>query len=197
MPKFRMRAIEVLKNYFPSTLYGYDATYGNGNRGLKSSLQICQVINVARESNALELLPCAFYLLCHHKIQHMFLIAGRIISSERDLYAVVTGREELIRAKKRYNCSFLYLRHPSDSCFARDRCQAALDRNFGQFLEQDGDLSPAVLEPIVSLEKTDYCCMCSQYFASTSQAARIAAWDKLPEWFGMESWKILRDMQSM
>src|ERR1700685_4284271 len=62
IPTFRTKSIFELRKLFPSTLSGFYALFPRGNLDPSHTL-IMQAINVARETNVLELLPCAFYFL--------------------------------------------------------------------------------------------------------------------------------------
>ncbi|KAF9268647.1 hypothetical protein L218DRAFT_522097 [Marasmius fiardii PR-910] len=173
------------------------------------------VINLARDVNALELLPSAFYDLSRSSPAgaaqgHMCSKTQRHHSlSDGDLLALLKGREHASRFLSTFLVNYVEGRDPSPLCIYRRQqsdisrrraCQAAFEGITFEILRDTNDaLSQRSSDPLFALMDAALmlvrvedgrwlrpCEFCRSDFETVVDNARDDFWRLLPQWYGID-----------
>lgn len=173
-------------------------------------------MNLAREVDAAELIPAAFYDLC--RLLPSVVAMGytdpfdstchRLTS--RDLVLLLQGREAASRFFSTFVVNELENRRASKSCFNRRQqdpaqrrlCMDAFELITFELLQDVGLITGRSADPLFAMQEVlnlqadpgtpearnlfRACDHCREELAVSVHAARKRFWDRLPEWFGIE-----------
>ncbi|KAL0072648.1 hypothetical protein AAF712_000411 [Marasmius tenuissimus] len=172
------------------------------------------IINLARDVNAPELLPAAFYDLSRSLPVH--ITQGFRCSktqevhqlSSADLLASLKGREHASRFLSTFLVNYVEGRNPSPLCIYRRQhmdlsrqraCQAAFEGITFEILRESNDiLCPRSSDPLFALmdslliltredgRSSRPCEFCRGDFEAVVDQAREDFWRMLPDWFGVD-----------
>jgi hypothetical protein len=172
------------------------------------------MINLAREIDAPELLPSAFYDLsrsppCHAVIGSSGSVNHSQELSDVDLLSLLRGREHASRFLSTFIVNELEGREPSEWCKYRDdeepgnrrTCQIAFEAiTFGLLRDVNGATSDRASDPLQAIIKAEVmqtgngsenkaarrtCEACRSEFGVVVGMAKEEFWQKLPHWFGV------------
>lgn len=190
---------------FPSTFQGYlDAE--NEIRHQSAAFDYCSLdfcvalANAFRQSDALIFLPITLYRLCRLNVKNVMKSGLSPVNIE----AVIIGRSEL--AKYARDNVFLHAFH--DSCpSCRSDCMYTNPRTGGgqcdrklndysiiAFFGEDCWLDPLLARDGGKWSKL--CGNCNSPYHSAYTNGRAAAWEKLPEFFGLPPWSQLHTSET-
>lgn len=196
-PSFRTRAINELKKYFPSTLAIYDAETTKENTKVNKLREehIILAINTAHANGALEILPCAFYLLCLRPLKEIFDASKSIYLSREYLEVCMRGRDALRAAVEFDTLAFVFQNQIPYDCTQHSTCPIILS----QILRKHKELR--IHHGMDALQKTHFsghglCTACVARSKSVNTAGRQKSWNSLPEWLGLGSWTELLGVQA-
>lgn len=171
-----------------------------------------ELIHVARETNALQLLPIAFYSIAISCLDMGASTFGEVEVDEIvdyrkldtvDLAKVLFGREKLRQAMRTEIGAFLYESSP-DGCRNDGKGETCL-RTKRDFLLSDVwlrlDVLPDVLDldVIICLKKglNELCAVCKDALHASAKQGRKSVWEKLPGYFGLEVWDRLKEITNV
>lgn len=190
MPAIRKRSIEHLECYLPAKLI----KFGECSSAVVTHLRaddLKRVISIARETGVQWILPVAFYWLSQFEIDFIFLDKLAQLSKE-DLKVCIQGRETLYETMASRGALGFSI---SDRCtnVVSDKARLVEIKLNASLKHKRHPLS-------LSLKKfhLGLCDACSEEFSLRTDACCKAAWEKLPQWFGLPMWPELlaaRDAQ--
>lgn len=195
LPPFRAKSISQLKKYFPSTLQAFDVTDAQFDTvPFLGVSQIISTIRVARETSALDILPCALYWLAFQSIEVIFRSMEHASLLNEVLGAWLQGREALEDAFREHTFPFVE-GGAAPGCRNRLKCSAILTKMFCALI------CPREIRRWVTLARfkgiflgTNLCNICIAHTSSVRAAGRQKVWDLLPQMFGLGSWENLHDI---
>ncbi|KAA1472813.1 hypothetical protein DENSPDRAFT_778978 [Dentipellis sp. KUC8613] len=211
----RRESLDLLLKAWPVTLSQWDRRERQAMRSDPVLPHPMAIINLARQINAPELLPSAFYDLSRHLPSVVVCgftdasTASRISLAPDDLVRFLRGREAASRFFSTFIVNALEGRKASQWCTAPTRhCQGAFEIATYELLRDvNGVVCGRTLDPLFAMvdalkmlmkdgpgpaEAQDEsavghaCDMCRIELAGEVDAAREQLWGKLPEWFGVE-----------
>ncbi|KAG7091075.1 hypothetical protein E1B28_010132 [Marasmius oreades] len=173
------------------------------------------VINLARDVNAPQLLPSAFYDLSRYSPARV--AQGHVCAktqelhrlSERDLLALLKGREHASRFLSTFLVNYVEGRNPSPLCIFRRQqfdisrrraCQAAFEGITFEILRDTNDVLSqrssdplfALMDAVLMLVRVEDgrwlrpCEFCRADFETVVDNARDEFWALLPQWFAVD-----------
>ncbi|KAH7912693.1 hypothetical protein BJ138DRAFT_1083181 [Hygrophoropsis aurantiaca] len=190
-------ASELLRN-FPSTLAAFDAL--TPERLRRSQRKALSVINLARDTSCLELLPSAFYLCCRMSARDILHGAGKLLRSE-DAIRCVVGRDELMNTWNKRTHPFLYKNFKSTTTFSIDsrpscmKCYKSTSELLEYLLTRD-DPEPLGLDLFTKWDVLGLCSKCVAPLQTQHQESREQLWEALPQIYALGSWEELRSQQA-
>ena len=190
IPPIRRRCIHELRRHFPCTLAAFDATILNAPP--LSTLMPTKAIILARECNALDILPCAFYLLCQAETEAFLDILTLL--PQQEIRTCLLGRERLRVVLETATLSFALNPNPSPTCTDRAGCRP----NGLEFLS--AAISQRIHAGFYALEKNNVdkmlndhlCYICTEDRIFAHIRGREKVWNELPGYFGLGTWEALR-----
>ena len=202
MPNFRGRALDELKKHFPSeSLADFDKNYQHRMQkttgAFVPTIQIIRAINIAREVDALELLPCAFARLTLCDIETVFSSTASISLDRADLQRYTSGREKLRSMAEDHIFPFLFNSNirVGNGCTQSTICVHWLKQVYeivkNVLRTQTFLLGSAGVIAIETFPSQLYP-SCSMHFTGIIDAGRISVWDQLPGCFGLGNWQELK-----
>ncbi|KAF7339027.1 Zinc finger mynd domain-containing protein 17 [Mycena venus] len=200
----RRRALVHLSSAFPMRLWDWDFRSG-GNRkswslGDQPAARLVSVIQLCRETDALWILPSAFYQLGELVVDATDIIHGvesgasRLQLNPTDQIAFLDGYF-LQRSSATGIVRFLY--HPVniEGCAHPARCAKIRMRALNRVLHDDyGDFptSPLGIWERQHWERLpDICSICSRELRLLHRQARDELWQRLPEMYNLPCWEDL------
>lgn len=188
MARLRDLALQRLKCGVPTTLASFDDPKHQDERATAQRNALA-VINLAREINCLELLPCAYYYCSRLPTSTIFEGNGGDVLALPDITACILGKEQLLKMQRQTTHSFLY--NFPKHCFGIGRkiCGCENDRLLLQYLQRQDVTRPCTFEKFTDWEKIGMCSSCIPSRQYMESRARGVAWAQLPQIFGLESWK--------
>lgn len=186
----RAHCVQSLKRHFPSTLSDFIVAYGS-MRDLPDLSMIVDLVKVARESNTLELIPSAFYLVSLYGMEHIAISAF----SQQDQQSCILGILHILKAQRRMGLigSLLtYVPLTLSSCSTPVSCRSSRDGILQRIFEDGVDLTSCIFHKTASFSN-NFCEPCRNLVISDCQRTREEAWQKLPGWFGLGDWESLKD----
>lgn len=187
MERLRDLALQRLKRGVPMTLASFDDPEYQDDRATAQQ-NVLAVINLARETNCLELLPCAYYYCSRLPTSTILEGDGGVVLASLDITACVLGRDRLLNMQRQTTHSFLYTLPKLDSGFGCKGCGVnESDRLLLDYLQRQDLTRPCTLEQFTDWKKIGMCKSCAPLHQYTK--SRRDAWAKLPRIFGLESWE--------
>ncbi|KAJ7232026.1 hypothetical protein B0H12DRAFT_203163 [Mycena haematopus] len=208
------RALVHLSHDFPTTLPEFDAIseiccstdFRAIAGGSLISAPYIAVIHLARQVNALWMLPMAFYMLASANKQTIGEVLGCEMFNSHpaklggdDIIIFITGSVILARLEHEA-VSFLYSVDNNTNCTEGSRCNT--DRLSALAQVQNSIANAAPPDPLdVCLRAWDassgYCCaQCDEFLYEAHGEARLLIWDKLPGICGLPPWPELEKMKA-
>jgi hypothetical protein len=193
--QLRRKVIAIYLEHFPSTLDTFDS---------RSSSDIAlypwytvTLVALFRETNALECLPCVFYICSCLPMCDLLDGCDDVTLSWEDKSACLKGREELLRAQEAFSYSFIFKLVPPPNCANRSVCARRARRNLYHFHHDQSPLSGVfALEPFTDWKMLDGICpACISKAQMDHQAGRKAIWNRLPKIFGLGTWEDIEKVQ--
>ncbi|KAG2106581.1 uncharacterized protein F5147DRAFT_700486 [Suillus discolor] len=188
MKRLRDLALQRLKRGVPTTLASFDDPGYQDDRATAQK-HVLAVINLARETNCLELLPCAYYYCSRLPASTIFEGSGGVILALPDITACILGKEQLLDIQRQTTHPFLYTLPKSKfESFCKDCCEGN-DRLLLQYLQRQDFRRPCTFEQFIHWEKIGACKSCASPHQSAHTKGRQEAWALLPGIFGLGSWE--------
>ncbi|KAG1814952.1 hypothetical protein EV424DRAFT_1412892 [Suillus variegatus] len=188
MKRLRDLALQRLKRGVPTTLASFDDPGYQDDRATAQK-HVLAVINLARETNCLELLPCAYYYCSRLPASTIFDGSGRVILALPDITACILGKEQLLNMQRQTTHPFLYTLPKSKfGTRCHDQC-GGNDWLLLQYLQRQDFRRPCTFEQFIDWEKIGACKSCASPHQSAHTKGRQEAWARLPGIFGLESWE--------
>ncbi|KAG2138635.1 uncharacterized protein EDB93DRAFT_1230831 [Suillus bovinus] len=100
-------ALRRLKRSVPTTLASFDDPRYQDDRATAQK-NVLAVINLARETNCLELLPCAYYYCSRLPTRTIFEGNGRVVLALPDITICILGKDQLLDMQRKTTHPFLY-----------------------------------------------------------------------------------------
>ena len=199
VPALRKRAIDVLLRWYPTTLDAYkeEPTCENPLRDRYAYARHVMVANVARETDALVLLPTALFLCCA-SADASTLYDGMIqdgtyhLLSDRNKRAVVLGRPRLSHAARTRTHSFLFRPQARGGFECRRTACADFCNIYTSVLDDKEDPFINPFRRIVWESLGKACCTpCIQDWMRVNREASLEVWQELPSFFDLPPWQEL------
>ena len=157
---------------------------------------LIKAITLARECNTLDILPCAFYLLCQLETE-AFLDLLTLLPPQ-EMRNCFLGRERLGAIQETATCSFALNPKPSPNCTDRDGC------GHTGLVFLSTTISKRRHAGFCALEKVDvgktlkdhFCRTCINDKKSAHKLGREKVWNELPGLLGLGTWEELREAQN-
>ncbi|KAG2360672.1 hypothetical protein BDR07DRAFT_1335487 [Suillus spraguei] len=187
MERLRDLALQRLKRGVPTTLASFDYPGYQDDRAT-AQRNVLAVINIAREINCLELLPCAYYYCSRLPTSTIFKGNGGAVLALPDITACILGKDQLLNMQRQTTHPFLYTLPKLNFGIGCKHCGG----NCILLLEylQHRDLArPCTFEQFTDWEKIGVCKSCASTLQSAHMKDRRDAWAQLPRIFGLESWE--------
>jgi hypothetical protein len=187
MARLRDLALQRLKRGVPTTLASFDDPKHQDDR-VTAQRNVLAVINLARETNCLELLPCAYYYCSRLPTSTIFEGHGGVVLTLQDITACILGKDQLLEMQRHTTHPFLYTLLKHTFGFGQKGCVCENDRLLLGYLQRQDFMRPCTFEQFTDWEKIGMCKNCApsrQYMKSR----RDVAWAQLPKIFGLESWE--------
>ncbi|KAG2344372.1 hypothetical protein BDR05DRAFT_181481 [Suillus weaverae] len=181
MERLRDLALQRLKRGVPTTLASFDDPEHQNCRAAAQQ-NVLAVINLAREINCLELLPCAYYYCSRLPTSTIFGGNGEVVLALPDITACVLGKDQLLNVQRQTTHSFLYTL-PGFGCKG---CKGN-NRLLLEYLQRQDFTRPCTIEQFTDWEKIGVCKGCAP--SHHHMKCRRDAWAQLPGIFGLESWE--------
>jgi hypothetical protein len=187
MERLRDLALQRLKRGVPTTLASFDDPGYQDDRAIAQRNALA-VINLARETNCLELLPCAYYYCTRLPTSTIFEGNNGVVLASSDIAACVLGRDRLLNMQRQTTHSFLYTLPILASGFGCKGCGVnESDRLFLGYLQRQDSTRPCTFEQFTEWKKIGMCKSCAP--SHQHMKSRRDAWVQLPGIFGLESWE--------
>lgn len=187
MLRLRDLALQRLKCGVPTTLASFDDPKYHHERAI-AQRNVLAVINLAREINCLELLPCAYYYCSRLPTSTIFEGNGGDVLALPDITACILGKEQLLKMQRKTTHPFLYTTPKHCYGFSRKNCGCENDRLLLEYLQRQDVTRPYTFEQFTDWEKIGMCKSCTPSRQYTESQRRVA-WAQLPKIFGLESWE--------
>ncbi|KAG1818690.1 uncharacterized protein BJ212DRAFT_1298744 [Suillus subaureus] len=187
MDRLRDLALQRLKRGVPTTLASFDDPKYKDDRATAQK-NVLAVINIARETNCLELLPCAYYYCSRLPTGTIFEGNGGVVLASPDISACVLGRDRLLNMQRQTTHSFLYKLPTLAVGFGCKGCGAnESDRLLLDYLQRQDLTRPCTFEQFTDWKKIGMCKGCAPLHQHME--SRRDAWAQLPRICGLESWE--------
>ncbi|KAJ6529620.1 hypothetical protein B0H19DRAFT_968072 [Mycena capillaripes] len=195
----RRRALVHLSSAFPMTLADWDMRTPRSWNFQYSSSGSISLINLCRQTEALWILPAAFYRLGMTS-RASTIICGGVSQVQLSVSDRVCFLDGLLVQRSATMDIVRFLYHPvsTDGCMTRKRCaEAKLDA-----LEQVRDDLKAFPALPLGIWCEDYwdrlsemCATCLEELREIHRKAREEFWRQIPEMFKLPSWHELEDLK--
>lgn len=186
--RLRGLALQRLKRGVPTTLASFDDPEYQDDRATAQKNALV-VINLAWETNCLELLPCAYYYCSRLPASTIFEGSGGVTLALPDITACILGKEQLLNMQRQTTHPFLYTLPKSKSGSRCKDCCEGNDRLLLEYLQRQDFRRPCTFEQFIDWEKIGACKSCASPHQSAHTKGRQEAWAQLPGIFGLESWE--------
>lgn len=188
MARLRDLVLQRLKRGVPTTLASFDDPRYQNDR-VMAQRNVLAVINLARETNCLELLPCAYYYCSRLPTSTIFEGDGGTVLALPDITACILGKDQLLNIQRQTTHSFLYT-PKVDLGFDGEDCLfcGGNDRLLLEYLQRQDSTRPCTFEQFTDWKKIGRCESCSPS-RGLMKSRRDVAWAQLPKIFGLESWE--------
>ncbi|KAH7928727.1 hypothetical protein BV22DRAFT_1004316 [Leucogyrophana mollusca] len=196
IPSLRGEAINQLKCIFPTTFNAFEFM---PSREAVESLAI-RAVNLARETDCWEILPCAFYYCSRLPIPNIVRGTSGARLSRNDVDVCIIGRDLLLKKQRKVSHPFLYapppgLPKPSPNgrpggCSAPATCvEGGNPGAVLKYLNGLDMLTPMALEIFTDWQKIGRCGACGDKQAAVHWIAVEKVWEELPQIFGLGTWE--------
>ncbi|KAG1735236.1 hypothetical protein EDB19DRAFT_1725206 [Suillus lakei] len=186
MERLRVMALQQLKRGVPSTLASFDDP-GHRHDRANAQRNVLAIINIARETNCLELLPCAYYYCSRLSTSTILQGNGEVVLASPDITACILGKDQLLNMQRQTTHSFLYTLPKPDSGGSCCKERGRSDRLLLQYLQHQDLTTPCTFELFTDWKKIGMCKSCAPLLQHIQ--SRRKAWVQLPRIFGLESWE--------
>ncbi|KAG2121097.1 hypothetical protein DEU56DRAFT_746871, partial [Suillus clintonianus] len=187
--RLRALALQRLKRGVPSTLAAFDDPKHQDDRK-NAQRNALAVINLARESNCLELLPCAYYYCS--RLPTSTILEGNargVVIALPDITACILGKDQLLDIQRRKTHSFLFSFPRAEILDGSCRKCGEKIELFLQYFQCQDFKTPCTFEQFTDWEKIGACKGCASSYQNKHKKGRQDAWAELPKIFGLESWE--------
>ncbi|KAL1686499.1 hypothetical protein GGG16DRAFT_128646 [Schizophyllum commune] len=183
---YRRRCIHILSAYFPSNQLPRDIDFA----ALPSPAQFIDVMKVARETNALTLLPYA-YLLAVSRLEEDFLYSTHSLPPMHKL-DVYHGKVKLLQAQEVDMLPFVHNMETFEDCGKAPKC-----RVYGAFTPYlKNPSAPSRILSEIPNGELGLCDSCNKRACKIFIEGKQKTWERLPEIFGLgKDWDELRRIQ--
>ena len=200
----RKKCIDILKRKIPtSSLTDMDAIFGTQVhrrvRYAEFSVDIrFSIVNLARETRVLELLPFMFYLCARLHTNVVLNGTSVAVLSWKDKAICLAGRGKLLRAQRTLSYAPFIDIKPSASCKNHPTlCASMIPRTIQTELERLAFIDIFSLECCKrTIMASHVCAPCVKHAMLQHQEGRKQVWDMLPGIFQLGSWENIRDTQN-
>lgn len=186
--RLRDLALQRLKRGVPSTLAAFDDPGYQDDRE-NARRNVLAVINLARETSCLELLPCAYYYCSRLPTSTILEGDGDVVIASPDITACLLGKDQLLNMQRQNTHSFLFT-HPKVNFFGAS-CQdcGGNTKLLLQYFRRQDFMTPCTFEQFTDWENIGVCKSCATSHQNDHKRGRQDAWAELPRIFGLESWE--------
>jgi hypothetical protein len=190
-------SVARLSREFPSTLAKWEAAHDK-NLEIESSPTLAfDVINLARETGFLAVLPTAFYHYCDVSLNIKGIFDGVersdgsvVILRPEDQRACMMGWQQLIETQARE--TFSWLNTSTAFCYTQRQCNSARGIHFSNLSHPIP--SCLALEPWDADWEEGLCQTCVAASKGLHNSGRLKMWNLLPSFFSLPPWeKLLED----
>ncbi|KAJ7790457.1 hypothetical protein B0H13DRAFT_2689976 [Mycena leptocephala] len=201
--ELRKRALVHLSSCHPTRLEDRKSMNTTSSWSPKTTSHYLQVIILARQMDALWILPTAFYQLCDKEmIEDIFAGTPGCSLSSADLLTYVTGLRFLETTGLSAILEFMCVR-TIDGCLHPQECsEARVVKRFEA--ENWRKYERALFRPYLPFDiwtaddwgELGVCSVCLARMMSLHQAAAELVWSRLPETFQLPPWEELEQMKT-
>ncbi|KAL1751120.1 hypothetical protein FB107DRAFT_294122 [Schizophyllum commune] len=186
---FRRKAIAIFSKNFQS-----GDTYIPQERTMTVN-EVYTMINLARSTNALTLLPFAFMLLT--SLRSPEVINGAPISNH-DKLVIFRGMLRLLSARDDDLFPFAHSFNPPDGCIHPELCSTAIGRFLiAQFRQRSHSSFFFLSDKFTFQWAANMCETCLNHIQTTFRSGRQKTWERLPFIFGLgKDWEELRRIEA-
>ncbi|KAH7922344.1 hypothetical protein BV22DRAFT_1037567 [Leucogyrophana mollusca] len=189
----RKNAIAKLLPSFPNTLAGFDSIVRSPTRLRESKRRAMAVINLARSTGCLEMLPSAFYFCSRLPVHTILRGNGVTTICTDDAAKCIIGREKLLKKWDKRTHAFLYdknlvPRHVFAVCPDCPESESEKVAHTLKFFQEKDTARPFGLELFEDWDRIGVCRNLAVSLEAKHQKAREKLWEMLPEIFGLGSW---------
>jgi hypothetical protein len=194
--RLRAAIIKTLAAYWPSTLGGFDRTIPT----LVTQQFAVAILVLARETDADQLLPCAFYRMASMSPQNLpFMLRSKsCLLSADDLRRILVGRDQLMAAFRTSLCPFFFRpegehRKPlTPECETQwGQCRKSFNitkRLIHRSQIQFYTLHSLSWKATLASGLGSLCTKCKNHCYDHFNKGRAEVWAALPSYFGLEPW---------
>jgi hypothetical protein len=190
----RQTCIRCLKVKLPTTFAEYTTMAATHRLEHHKSDALMRVMNLAQETNVLEILPYAYYCTARMRTER-FLSHSLTDISWRNKTICLVGRERLRIAMMSLSHAFLLTFQPSSSCRSSGFCSIARSPH-KEWHVLEASKSPNPLKEYSRWHLLNVCQECVYYAQAQHQAGREEVWKLLPDFFELSKWEELREIQN-
>ncbi|KAG6879269.1 hypothetical protein C0992_003944 [Termitomyces sp. T32_za158] len=188
LAKIRQKCIDILRDKFPTTLYGCDELVSSGYQ--YNATTVVSAIPLARETNVPEILPWAFYISTN--IETDALLADPVLSW-RDKALCLAGRSQLWERQKEDTHKFLFDFVKAPDC--RHGCSLRLQQMTWRHMEELRK-RPHPLHEYDNWDSLGVCTSCLQRVQDQHARGREKVWNDLPKIFHLGTWNEIHQEQN-
>ena len=188
----RHRCISLLSSKFPTSFKAYNSKVASNTHERFKSDSVMRVVNLARETDVLQILPYAYYCVARVSCRRMLRHKETDIDWQTKATCLV-GRERLRWAEMSLSHSFLLVFHRSPQCQS-PLCAHARGPH-AEWHVIEAAKSPNPLRQYTRWHQLNVCVDCVAYCQLQHANGRKEVWDKLPDFFEMPTWDELKSTQ--
>jgi hypothetical protein len=196
IPQLYAESVARLSREFPSSLAKWEKDRDQNLEIEESPTLAFDVINLAKETGLLSIIPTAFYYYCegHLNIKGVFdgierLDGSVAILRPEDQRACIMGWHQLVEAQARETFGWLNPDAHPLACVTQTRCNMARRSHFFNLFRFRSKC--LALEPWDSGWEDELCHFCKTTSQNQHKRGRKKMWELLPSFFSLPEWEAL------
>ncbi|TEB19246.1 hypothetical protein FA13DRAFT_1698124 [Coprinellus micaceus] len=193
MRNLRNRCISLFTSKFPSTFDDYAAKSTSAAHERYRSDSVMRAIQLARETTVLEVLPYAYYCVARMSMKRIMKEREDDLSWKEKCLCLV-GRERLRWAEMSVSHSFLLVFQRSTSCVTFTCAHTRGPHAEWHVLE--AAKSPNPLRAFTRWSNLNICKECEVHCQRVHLQGRKEVWTRLPGFFDLPPWEVLKQAQN-
>lgn len=201
VPSLRRRAIDALQSWYPTTLEGYN-TLARNTRARELFRRHVLVANIARETDALSLLPSALLLCCTtSNVRTLYDgieadgVLHRLVEINRR--ALFIGRPKLshLARTKSQRCFFYPQEKDRPKCQGASRCEDFCKIYSSVFDDKEDPWMNPLFPVNWNAIRSTCCKVCGALWEEQYKNATKEIWEELPTYLGLPPWADILETQ--